>query len=149
PISGLNSENLDLLLQAIFSLLPEADQLYYPEDFVSDFPLKLNIAEIVREKFLGFLKEELPYSVAVLTDEVEERENLFFIQVTILVERESQKEIVIGKGGANLKTVGILARREIEELLGKKVFLELKVKIERDWQNNPYLLKRLGYFIRD
>jgi len=147
PISALKGKETSELIEIIFSLLPEG-QPYYPEDILSDFPQKLNIAEIIREKLLNLLREELPHSIAVMVDEmIQRKENLTYIKAIILVERDSQKGIVIGKNGEMLKKVGELARKEIEELLEKRIFLELFVKTEKKWQENPYILRRLGYFI--
>lgn len=147
PISSLKGKNIPRLLEAIFSLLPQ-NEPYYPEDILSDFPQRLNIAEIIREKLLNSLREELPHSVAVMVDEmILRKENLYYIKAIILVERDSQKAIVIGKKGELLKRIGEIARKEIEELLEKKVYLELYVKTEKKWQENPYILRRLGYFI--
>lgn len=145
PVSSLKGDNISNLIEEIFSLLPVA-QPYYPEDILSDFPQRLNIAEIIREKLLNSLREELPHSVAVMTDEmISRKNNLTYIKAIILVERDSQKSIVIGKKGEMLKKIGELARKEIEELLEKKVYLELFVKTEKKWQENPYILRRLGY----
>jgi len=147
PISALEGRNINELLEAIFSLLPEGPP-YYPEDILSDFPLKLNISEIIREKLFNTLKKELPYSTAVMVEEIVPRkENLTYIKAIILVERESQKGIVIGKNGQVLKKIGEMARREIEFILEKKVYLELQVKVEKNWQENPLILKKLGYYI--
>ncbi|MCM8778972.1 MAG: GTPase Era [Candidatus Omnitrophica bacterium] len=147
PVSALEGKNIPQLLEVIFSLLPES-QPFYPEDILSDFPLRLNISEIIREKILNTLKEELPYSTAVMVEEMlPRREDLLYIKAIILVERESQKGIVVGKKGEMIKKIGERARKEIETLLEKKVYLELFVKVEKNWQENPLILKKLGYYI--
>ncbi|MCM8766240.1 MAG: GTPase Era [Candidatus Omnitrophica bacterium] len=147
PISALEEKNVSQLLDVIFSLLPEGEP-FYPEDIISDFPLKLNISEIIREKILNLLREELPYSTAVMVEEFAPRkEDFVYIKAVILVERDSQKPIVIGKNGQMIRKIGEMAREEIEALLEKKIYLELLVKVEKNWQENPLILKKLGYFI--
>lgn len=145
PLSALKSTNRDKLLEIIFEHLPEGAPLY-PKEAVTDFPIKLAISDIIREKFLSLLREEVPHSLAVLVDEfIERTKKLVYIRAEVFVERESQKEIVIGKGAAVLKQVGTKAREELERLLEKKVFLELEVKVKGDWKDNILLLKELGY----
>lgn len=147
PISSTKGKNIEELLATIFSHLP-AGPRYYPEEILSDFPQRLAIADIIREKFLQFLREELPHSLAVLIEELQPRsEKLTYIKASILVDKESHKQMVIGKEGQLIKRVGQLSRKEIEEFLEKKVYLDLWVKVERKWQENPFILKRLGYFI--
>jgi GTP-binding protein Era len=120
--------------------------MYYPPGTKSDQPPSAFVAEVVREKLLVRMREELPHSVAVVTEDYEEREDgLLEIHATVFVERESQKGIVIGKGGENLKVAGTEAREEIEVLFGRKVFLELRVKVEKDWQRREHALERLGF----
>ncbi|MCM8783713.1 MAG: GTPase Era [Candidatus Omnitrophica bacterium] len=146
PLSALEGKNVAELLDIIFSLLPESPP-FYPMDMLSDFPLKLNISEIIREKILNILKDELPYSTAVLVEDIVTRkENIIYIKAIILVERDSQKGIVIGRNGQMIKKIGELSRKEIELILEKKVFLDLHVKVERNWQENPLILKKLGYY---
>ncbi|MGE4357115.1 MAG: GTPase Era [Candidatus Omnitrophota bacterium] len=147
PVSALEGKNVAELLEVIFTLLPE-NPPFYPEDILSDFPMKLNISEIIREKMLNILKEELPYSTAVMIEEMTPRkDNLVYIKAIILVERDSQKGIVIGKNGQMVKKIGELARKEIEFILEKRVYLDLQVKVEKNWQENPLILKKLGYYL--
>lgn len=144
-LSGLKGINTGELLEIIFSLLPKGPALY-PEDIISDFPQKLSIAEIIREKLFQQMRQEIPHSLAVLVEEMAERSNkLTYIRVNILVERDSQKAIVVGKDGKILKNAGERSRKEIEDILEKKVYLDLWVKVEPDWRQNTPLLKRMGY----
>jgi len=143
PLSALTGEGVDLLLQCLFEHLPEGP-LYYPEGEITDQPERVLVAEIVREKLLMVTRDEIPYVTAVYTESFKEEENRLRIHCVILVERESQKPIIIGKGGERLKTIGTLAREEIEFLLGKKVFLELYVKVREKWRENDALLTQLG-----
>jgi len=147
PISALEKRGLDELLDAIFEFLPESPPLY-PEDIISDLPEKLLIADIIREKIFNLTHEEVPHSVAVKVETIEERKNnLVYIQATILVERKSQKAIIIGKRGEFLKGVGTEAREELELNFQKKVFLDLWVKVKKDWQNDIIVLRDLGYIL--
>jgi len=147
PVSGLEEINLDKLLDEIFLRLPSGEALY-PADMVSDQPQKMAIEDIIREKFLNFLREELPFSLAVLVEEITPRNNkLTYIRARILVERDSQKEIVIGKKGHILKKAGELARKELEGLLNTKVYLETFVGAEKQWRENSRILKELGYIL--
>ncbi len=145
-LSAKTSENVHALIEAIVELLPEGPT-YYPEDVVSEQPESFVVGELVREKVLQLTREEVPHSVAVMVDEMEKREDrdLVDIDATIYVERESQKGIIIGKGGRMLKEIGSRARQEIERLLGNQVFLNLQVKVEKDWSKRPEILKRFGY----
>ncbi|MCM8799924.1 MAG: GTPase Era [Candidatus Omnitrophica bacterium] len=144
PLSALRGINVDKLIDTIFEYLPKGP-LLYPEDMLSDFPQKLSIADIIREKLFLLMKQELPHSIAVYVEELQERKNNFYIRAVILVERDSQKAIVIGKDGSILKEVGHKARQDIEELLEKKVFLETYVKVDPNWKKDPLTLKELGY----
>lgn len=120
--------------------------MYYPEGTNSDQPPPAFVAELVREKLLHRTREEVPHSIAVVTEEYVEREDgLLEIHADVFVERDSQKGIVIGKGGSNLKAVGTAAREEIELLFGRKVYLELRVKVLKDWQRSDHALDRLGF----
>jgi GTP-binding protein Era len=127
-------------------LLPEGPR-YYPEDVFIDQPASFIVAELIREKVLQLTREEVPHSVAVVVEEMEKREDkdLVDIDASIYVERDSQKGIIIGKGGRMLKEIGTRARSEIEPLLGERVFLRLQVKVEKDWAKRPQMIKRLGY----
>ena len=145
PLSAATGEGTDALLGEIRSRLPEGPR-YYPEDVVTDQPDVFLAAELVREKLLATARQELPHSLAVTVEEIEERPGpLLVMRAVIRVERDSQKAIVIGKGGAILKAAGTAARKELEALLGAKVHLETHVKVERDWQRRPDALDRLGY----
>lgn len=146
PISAKSGENVHSLIEAIVDLLPEGPR-YYPEDMVTDQPVSFIVAELIREKVLQLTREEVPHSVAVQVEEMEKRKDkdLVDIDAVIYVERDSQKGILIGKGGRMLKEIGIRARREIEPLLGERVFLRLHVKVEKDWAKRPQMVKRLGY----
>jgi len=145
PLSALVGTNVDGLLSACFDLLPEGPPLY-PEDVLTDFPRQLTIQDIVREKFLEILKQELPFSMAVYADEiVDRRKDLTVVSVMVLVERDSQKAIVIGHKGDVLKRVGTAARKELEEIYEKKFFIELQVKVDATWKQKYDLLRRIGY----
>lgn len=145
PLSGKDGINVRKLIDIVFELLPEGEALY-PEDTVCDIPQKMVIADIIREKLYALLQQELPHSIAVIVDVVEPRKGkLLYIQAVIMVERDSQKSIVIGKSGALLKKVGSLARLELEDLLESKIFLELFVKSHKDWRDSPNLLQEMGY----
>ena len=145
PISAARGTNVDRLQQMLVSLLPEGPQ-YYPPDIVTDQPREVLLAEIVREKALQMTRQEVPHSIAVSTEEVLERDDgILEIHATVFVERESQKGIVIGKGGSMLKEIGTRAREDLEWLLGTKVYLALQVKVSKDWQRDPRALERLGY----
>ena len=145
PISALGEENLDALLSEAKKHLPEGPA-YYPEDMVTDQPERLIAAELVREKLLTLTRDEVPHSVAVDVDEMTTRPNGdVYIRATIYVERDSQKGIVIGHKGAMLKEIGRLARPDIEMMLGSKVYLDLWVKVRKDWRNRDAILKSLGF----
>lgn len=149
PISALQGNNVDRLLGQIKAYLPEGPQ-YYPADQITDHPERFIIAELIREKALLLTREEVPHSIAVVTDKVERKENKHVIHVmaTIVVERDSQKGIMIGKQGRMLKEIGQRARVDIENLLGSKVFLELWVKVQKDWRDKISQLRDFG-FIED
>jgi GTPase len=145
PISALEGNNVDNLLTVIKKYLPEGPQ-YYPADQVTDHPERFIIEELVREKVLHLTREEVPHSIAVAIDSIQRREgNAVYVAATIIVERDSQKGIVIGKQGKVLKEVGKRARKDIEMLLGSKVFLELWVKVQKDWRNKMSNLRDLGF----
>ncbi|MGG3924727.1 GTPase Era [Metabacillus fastidiosus] len=146
PISALEGNNIDTLVTQIESFLPEGPQ-YYPEDQVTDHPERFIIAELIREKVLHLTREEIPHSVAVVIDSIEKRENnhAVYVAATIIIERDSQKGIIIGKQGKMLKEVGQRARIDIEALLGSKVFLELWVKVQKDWRNKMSQLRDYGF----
>ena len=145
PISALNGDGVDLLRDLVIKRMPEGP-MYYPPGTSTDQPPPVFVAELVREKLLSRTREEVPHSIAVVTEDYEEREDgLLEIRATIYVERDSQKGIVIGKGGSTIKAVGTEAREEIETLFGRKVFLELRAKVEKDWQRRAHALERLGF----
>ena len=147
PISALQGNNVESLLATIEKYLPEGPQ-YYPADQVTDHPERFMISELIREKVLHLTREEIPHSIAVVIDKIkpdEEKENMIRVQATIMVERDSQKGIVIGKRGALLKEVGTRARKDIEMLLGSKVYLELWVKVQKDWRNKQTQLRDFGF----
>lgn len=146
PVSAVAGNQLDDLTKVIMELLPEGPALY-PTDTVTDESIEARICEFIREAALEGVHEELPHSLAVTIDEMSEREDgsMIDIHANLWVERDSQKGIVIGKGGARLKNVGAVSRKEIERLLGKKVFLGIRVKVAPDWQRDPKQLGKLGF----
>ena len=144
PISARTGEGVDTFLKAIFKYLPEGPQ-FYPEDQFSDQQERAMTAEIIREKLIVLTHDELPYSTAVVIDRFEESEKIYRIYATIFVERDSQKSIVIGKGGLLLKEVGTAARHELESLFGLKVYLELHVKVSKGWRDDESTLTNLGF----
>lgn len=145
PISAETGANVDRLLELILKTLPEGDP-FFPEDIVTDQPVRFIASEIIREKILRNTREEIPYSVAVMIEAFrEEKSRPTEIAAMILVERDSQKGILIGKKGEMLKTIGTQARLELEGLLGTKVFLELWVKVQPNWRQDEMVLKELGF----
>ncbi len=145
PISALNGNNCAELVHDLVEDLPEGPQ-YYPEDQVTDHPERFIVSELIREKVLQLTREEVPHSVAVVVDRIKrEDDEKVLIQATIVVERSSQKGIIIGKGGKMLKEIGTRARKEIEFMLGDKVFLELWVKVQPNWKDRQVDLKAFGY----
>lgn len=147
-VSALNGTNLDKLENTIVSYLPEGPK-YYPDDMVTDQPERFVVAELIREKALELLEEEVPHGIGVEVTAFKEREdkNIIDIYATIYCEKKSHKGIVIGKGGSMLREIGSRARRDIERLLGVHVYLELWVKVRENWRNNIVDLKNLGYKI--
>ncbi|MFS0672844.1 GTPase Era [Ornithinibacillus sp. 179-J 7C1 HS] len=145
PISALQGNNVDHLLEVLKSHLPEGPQ-FYPADQVTDHPERFIISELIREKVLHLTREEVPHSIAVVIENIEKREsNAIFIQAVIVTERKSQKGILIGKQGSMLKNIGKDARKDIEALLGSKVYLELWVKVQKDWRNKQSQLFEYGF----
>lgn len=145
PLSAKTGENLDELMKCIVKYLPEGPK-YFPDDMVTDQPERNIVQEIVREKLLIRTRDEVPHAIGVYTEEFSERENgKVYIRCTIYVERESQKRIIIGKKGSVLKAAGQEAREEIQNLIGAPVFLDLWVKVAKDWKNKDYILRELGY----
>ena len=145
PLSALKNTNVDKLLDLVFELLPEGP-LLYPEDVITDMPQRLAMADLIREKLFRAMREEVPHSIAVKIEHVSPRKGkVLLIKALIIVERETQKEIVIGKKGDVLKSIGTSARADLEELVGQKVFLELYVKTTKNWRDNPTVLEDMGY----
>ena len=145
PLSAKTGENLDELMKCIVKYLPEGPK-YFPDDMVTDQPERNIVQEIVREKLLIRTRDEVPHAIGVYTEEFSERDNgKVYIRCTIYVERESQKRIIIGKKGSVLKAAGQEAREEIQNLIGAPVFLDLWVKVAKDWKNKDYILRELGY----
>jgi GTP-binding protein Era len=144
PISALHKVNTDLLLRRIKELLPECPP-YFDKDAMTDKPARFFVTEIIREKILQTYDKEIPYACEVRVEQFKEEETLIHINALIYVERQSQKGIIIGKGGTMLKRVGTAARKDIEAFFGKKVFLEIFVKVEKDWRNNQRDLDAFGY----
>ncbi len=145
PISALKGDGVDILLKTIINYIPEGPK-YFPDNLVTDQVERFMVSEIIRENIINMTMEEVPHSVAVeITDWHERQDGVIFIKANIYVEREGQKGIIIGKGGEKLKAVGSQARLEIEKLLGAKVFLELWVKVKKDWRSNAQALKELGF----
>ncbi|MDD6057085.1 MAG: GTPase Era, partial [Clostridiales bacterium] len=150
PISALREQNLDTVIDMIFKYLPYGP-MFYDEDTVTDQPERAIVAEIIREKALHALDEEIPHGIAVSIDKMKERRGqaIIDIEATIVCERDSHKGIVIGKGGAMLKKIGTNARYEIERLLDSKVNLKLWVKVKKDWRDSDFLMKNFGYHKKD
>jgi GTPase len=144
PVSARTGEGVGTLLELLVGRMPEGPPLF-PEDQATDQSIETRVAEIVREKALDLTREELPHSIEVVVEELEDGDELVRIDAVVLVERESQKGIVIGRGGEMLKTIGTRARKELEALFGRKVFLGLRVKVLREWQRDPSALQRLGF----
>ena len=144
PISALKNEMIDILLKSVLQNLPEGEPIF-SDDELTDQSVRVMVSEIVREKLLQVTAEEIPYVTAVMTERFEEvREDFSRIYCVIVVERDSQKKIIIGKGASRLKEIGTVARQEIEHLLGHRCHLELFVKVEKDWRNNQHLLNEFG-----
>ena len=147
PISAITGENVETLIDVVKENLEEGPQ-FYPTDHITDHPERFIISELIREKVLHLTREEIPHSVAVVIEEIfrdDEQEGLINVSATVIVERKSQKGILIGKQGKMLKEIGTLARKDIVNLLGSKVYLELWVKIQKDWRNKKVHLTDFGY----
>lgn len=145
PLSAKTGENLDELMKCVVKYMPEGPK-YFPDDMVTDQPERNIVQEIVREKLLTRTRDEVPHAIGVFTEEFSERDNgKVYIRCTIYVERDSQKRIIIGKKGSVLKAAGQEAREEIQSLIGAPVFLDLWVKVSKDWKNKDYILRELGY----
>ncbi|NLR92850.1 GTPase Era [Flammeovirga agarivorans] len=144
PVSALHGFNVNVILDEILNLIPEHEAFYDKEE-LTDKPMRFFVAEIIREKIFLHYKEEVPYSCEVVVESYKETPDLVKIRATIMVERDSQKGIIIGKGGVKLKHVGADSRKEIEKFIQKKVFLETHVKVDADWRKNDKSLKMFGY----
>jgi len=148
PVSALKGENTDTLIKCIMKYLPYGPA-FYDEDTITDQPMRQIVAELIREKALRLLSEEIPHGVAVSIESMKERKNICDIEATIVCERDSHKGIIIGKGGQMLKKIGSQARPEIEDMLEMKVNLQLWVKVKKDWRDSDFLLKNFGYNPKD
>lgn len=146
PLCALNNKDVEMLLKEIIKYLPLGPK-FYPEGQLTDKNERFIVGELVREQLLNFTQQEVPHSVAVLVEEMKERQgkNLVFISALIYIERDSQKAIIIGQKGTNLKQIGQAARQEIEKFLNKKVYLELWVKVHKNWRKDERILRELGY----
>ena len=146
PVSALHKFNLDRVFDTLIEKLP-VSPAYYPKDELTDRSMRFFVSEIIREKILLYFKQEIPYSVEVVVDEYKEKENITAITATIYVARESQKAILIGHQGKSIKGLGMAARKDIEEFIDAKVFLDLRIKVSKDWRDDPQQLRRFGYEI--
>ncbi len=146
PVSALKKENINVITETIFKYLEEGPQ-YFPEDMITDQPEKQLVAELIREKALKLMQEEIPHGIAVVIDQMRDRENqnIMDIDATIVCEKDSHKGMIIGKQGSMLKQIGTLARKDMESLLGTKVNLKIWVRIKKDWRDSDFLLKNYGY----
>ncbi|MCP1102754.1 GTP-binding protein Era [Aequitasia blattaphilus] len=144
PVSARNGDNIDALITEIYRYLPEGP-MFYEEDTLTDQPMKQIVAEIIREKALHSLNEEIPHGIAVAIESMKKKGKIYHIEATIIAEKESHKGIIIGKQGVMLKKIGSTARYELEQLLGYQVNLKLWVKIKKDWRDSEFLLKNFGY----
>lgn len=149
PVSALKDKNTDLMLELIYKYLPNGPQ-YYDEDTVTDQPMRQISAELIREKALRLLNDEIPHGIAVTVEKMKERDNgIIDIEATIVCERDSHKGIIIGKGGLMLKKIGSSARREIEDMMDTKVNLQLWVKVRKEWRDSELYMKNYGYNEKD
>ncbi|MBR0104057.1 MAG: GTPase Era, partial [Firmicutes bacterium] len=146
PVSALKGQNTDELIKNILKYLPEGP-MYFPEDMVTDQPERQIVSEIVREKALLLLKEEIPHGIAVEVNSMKKREgrDLVDVEVTIYCEKDTHKGIIIGKRGEMLKKIGMRARQDAENLLGSPIYLKIWVKVKKDWRDSDFLLKNFGY----
>ncbi|MEP6465597.1 MAG: GTPase Era [Parafilimonas sp.] len=144
PVSALNKINIDTLLETIIEFLPEGEP-FYNEDELTDLPTKFFVSEMIREKIYELFSEEIPYQTAVIINEFKEKETLIKIQADIIVQRESQKAILLGEGGKMIKQLGTSARIDIEKFLDRKIFLQLFIKVKPKWRDNDFQLKEYGY----
>ena len=148
PCSALNKFNVDYIMKRIVALLPEGEP-YYDQDALTDKPMRFFVSEIIREKILKLYSKEIPYSCEVVVEQYEEAPKNVHIRAVINVARDSQKGIIIGKQGAGIKRLGVEARKDIETFVGKSIYLDLFVKVEKDWRNNVRDLRQFGYLQDD
>ena len=144
-ISSLNNSDIDRLLKVVLQLIPEGGHPFFDQEDLSDMPTKFFVSEIIREKIYQLFGEEIPYHTAVMVNSFKEQPLIVKIQADIIVNRETQKSIIIGQGGKMIKEIGTLARKDIEEFIGSKVYLELFVKVKPKWRDNDTKLKEFGY----
>ncbi|NDV96507.1 GTPase Era [Dysgonomonas sp. 521] len=144
PISALNKFNVDVVKRRIIDLIPESPP-YFEKDALTDRPARFFVTEIIREKILLYYQKEIPYSVEVVVEEFKEEKDIINIRALIIVERDTQKGIIIGHQGAALKKLGTMARKDIERFFDKKIFLQIFVKVEKDWRSRDNLLRQFGY----
>lgn len=148
PVSALQGNNVNRLMEQLLAKLPEGPQ-YYPEDQITDHPERFVVAELIREKILHLTREEVPHSIAVVIEQMkprEDNEHLIDIYATIYTERPTQKGILVGKQGSMMKEIGMRAREDIERLLGTKVYLNLWIKVKKDWRNQENMFKNFGFY---
>ncbi len=148
PVSALKGDNTDLLISCVMKYLPYG-AAFYDEDTVTDQPMRQIVAELIREKALRLLEEEIPHGIAVSIEKMQYRENICDIEATIVCERDSHKGIIIGRGGSMLKRIGSAARPDIEDLMEQHVNLQLWVKVKKDWRDSDFLMKNFGYNPKD
>jgi GTP-binding protein Era len=144
PVSAVTGEQVETLVDVVTGFLPDSPRLY-PDDMITDEPEQVLIAELVREAALEGVRDELPHSIAVVVEEMFDEENITKIYADVYVERQSQKAIVIGAGASRLKEIGTRSRLEIEALLGRRVYLDLHVRVAKEWQRDPRQLRKLGF----
>ncbi len=144
PVSAATGDGVHTVARLVIERLPEGPPLF-PEEDVTDQPLEIRLAELVREQALRLTREEVPHSIAVVVEEIEREDDLTSVHATIVVERDSQKGIVIGRSGQSLKRIGTMARAQMESLVGTRVYLDLRVKVLKEWQRDPKALNRLGF----
>lgn len=148
PCSALNKFNVEYIMKRIVALLPEGEP-YYDQDALTDKPMRFFVSEIIREKILKLYSKEIPYSCEVVVEQYEESAKNVHIRAVINVSRDSQKGIIIGKKGEGIKRLGMEARKDIETFVGKGIYLDLFVKVEKDWRNNDRNLRQFGYLLQD
>jgi GTP-binding protein Era len=144
PVSALSGDGVERVLERFMAYLPEGEP-YFPQDQFTDQPERFLVAEIVREKAMAATRDEVPHALAVQVESFEDKKDLIRIRAVIQTEREGQKRILIGRGGAMLKQIGTASRKELEGFFGVKVFLELRVKVERDWRDNPQRVRQVDW----